>query len=135
MFPNVRGNIRDVKLQAGLLWRIDGGDWHTSGYTLSGLSAGQHILEYQCIPGWVCPQSETVTMEDGQVLVLTPTFVRKRALPWLHLLLGYLTPSLQMGLTDEPAIEGARSGEESPWLLSSLGCHAQPEALHQVSLP
>ena len=53
-------------VSAGARWRVDGGDWNSSGYTQNGLSVGNHLLEFNTIPGWIKPTSQTVTINNGQ---------------------------------------------------------------------
>ena len=42
-------------INAGAQWRVDGGVWHVSGYTQTGLSVGQHTVEFSDIAGWTKP--------------------------------------------------------------------------------
>ena len=53
-------------VSAGARWRVDGGDWNSSGYTQNGLSVGNHLLEFNTIPGWIKPTSQTVTINNNQ---------------------------------------------------------------------
>lgn len=64
-------------------WRIDGGDWHTSGETVSGLAAGAHTVSFEEIsPGggcsatlsWTAPDSQEITIVAGQTLDVTGTY-------------------------------------------------------------
>ena len=50
----------------GARWRVDGGDWNSSGYTQNGLSVGNHVLEFNTIPGWNKPANQTVTIYKNQ---------------------------------------------------------------------
>jgi len=54
-----------VAVSAGARWRVDGGDWNSSGYTQNGLSVGNHLLEFNTIPGWIKPTSQTVTINSN----------------------------------------------------------------------
>ena len=51
---------------AGARWRVDGGDWNSSGFTQNGLSLGNHLLEFNTIPGWIKPTTQTVTINNNQ---------------------------------------------------------------------
>jgi len=53
-------------VSAGARWRVDGGDWNSSGYTQNGLSVGNHLLEFNTIPGWIKPTSQTLTINNNQ---------------------------------------------------------------------
>jgi hypothetical protein len=53
-------------ISAGAGWRVNGGDWNSSGYTQNGLSVGNHLLEFNTIPGWIKPTSQTVTINNNQ---------------------------------------------------------------------
>ena len=53
-------------VSTGARWRVDGGDWNSSGYTQNGLSVGNHLLEFNTIPGWIKPTSQTVTINNNQ---------------------------------------------------------------------
>lgn len=47
-------------------WRIDGGNWLTSGTGIWNLASGQHTIEYGAVPGYVAPPTETITFTTGQ---------------------------------------------------------------------
>jgi parallel beta-helix repeat protein len=53
-------------IDAGAKWRVDGGAWNDSGSTQTGLSVGQHTVEFIDLPGWVKPDDQTVTLGLGQ---------------------------------------------------------------------
>ena len=53
-------------VSAGARWRVDGGDWNSGGDTQNGLLVGNHLLEFNTIPGWIKPTSQTVTINDNQ---------------------------------------------------------------------
>jgi hypothetical protein len=53
-------------VSAGARWRVDGGDWNSSGYTQNGLLVGNHLLEFNTITGWITPTSQTVTINNNQ---------------------------------------------------------------------
>jgi len=42
-------------IAAGAQWRVDGGAWHNSGYTQTGLTVGQHEVEFSSIADWATP--------------------------------------------------------------------------------
>lgn len=51
--------------QAGVQWRVDGGDWHNSGDTQCNLTVGEHIVEYREAPGWEAPDPVTINIYNG----------------------------------------------------------------------
>ncbi|MBR9986926.1 MAG: BACON domain-containing protein, partial [Desulfosarcina sp.] len=53
-------------VSAGARWRVDGGDWNSSGETHNGLSVGNHLLEFNTIPDWIKPTGQTVTINNNQ---------------------------------------------------------------------
>lgn len=55
-------------VSAGARWRVDGGNWNSSGYTQNGLSVGTHLLEFNTISGWIKPTSQTVTINNNQTI-------------------------------------------------------------------
>ena len=63
-------------VSAGARWRVDGGDWNSSGYTQNGLSVGNHLLEFNTIPGWIKPTSQTVTINNNQTTDTSGEFSR-----------------------------------------------------------
>jgi hypothetical protein len=53
-------------VDAGAQFNIDGGDWHSSAFVLYGIPAGQHIVNFKSIEGWITPASQTVNIHNGQ---------------------------------------------------------------------
>ena len=73
---------------AGAQWRVDGGGWQDSGATVSGLTVGQHLVEFKDIPPeessgclgpqkkpWITPASQTVDIAAGQTAAITGAYV------------------------------------------------------------
>lgn len=51
---------------AGARWKVDGGDWQGSGATVEGLCVlGEHIIQFEEIPGWVTPPKRGVGFAGG----------------------------------------------------------------------
>ena len=50
----------------GARWRVDGGAWNRSEFTQDGLSVGNHLLEFNTIPGWIKSTTQTVTINHNQ---------------------------------------------------------------------
>jgi hypothetical protein len=62
-------------VSAGAQWRVDGGTWRSSGYTLSGLSIGNHMLEFSTLSGWNRPANQTVSISANQTTTASGTYV------------------------------------------------------------
>ena len=50
----------------GAMWSVDGGSWHASGTTVSGITVGSHTVAYNNIPGWNIPPGQTTKIWNGQ---------------------------------------------------------------------
>ncbi|GMW00543.1 MAG: hypothetical protein AMXMBFR84_16800 [Candidatus Hydrogenedentota bacterium] len=57
---------------AGAGWQVDGGDWHATGDTVSGLATGNHVVTFRGVDHWVEPTAlnvsitrDTTTNESG----------------------------------------------------------------------
>jgi len=68
---------------AGAQWRVDGGDWHGSGDTQYGLTAGEHMLEFNIISGWIQPENQQVTIVEGQITEAAGTYTKDEFATWL----------------------------------------------------
>lgn len=55
-------------------WRVDGGAWQLSGTTLSGLSVGQHTIEFSPVPCYNTPVSQNVSLACGQAYSTSGTY-------------------------------------------------------------
>jgi len=72
---------------AGARWRVDGGAWHESGDTQYGLTAGEHMLEFNTISGWNKPVDQQVVIVEGQTTEVIGTYTEEEPGTWL----GYTT--------------------------------------------
>lgn len=108
-------------IDAGAQWRVDGGTWHLSGDTQTGLLVGQHTVEFSDISlsSWAKPGTQTVTISNGLTTTVTGAYIPPSG-------------SLQVIISPQAAIDaGARwrvdggtwhgSGETQPLL--SVGYH------------
>jgi major membrane immunogen (membrane-anchored lipoprotein) len=66
-------NPEAVRSQAR--WRVDGGSWHESGETQSGLAEGTHLVEYNDVPGWTKPPNENVNILKDHTTVITRDYL------------------------------------------------------------
>jgi hypothetical protein len=97
----------ETALTAGAKWRLDGGPWKGSGATLTGLTAGQHRLEFKPVPGHTTPRSQILRLTSGRYTTASGLYT---ALP------GSLTVTLR---PQGAVLAGAswRVGR-NPWKLS-----------------
>ena len=61
-------------VSAGGQWQVDGGAWHNSGDTVSGLSVGSHSVHFSTITGWNTPPDQVVTVSSGSSITTTATY-------------------------------------------------------------
>jgi len=54
-------------ISAGAKWRLDGAGSHSSGYTVTSVSVGQHTVSFTAVAGWTTPPSETVYVYESTV--------------------------------------------------------------------
>jgi len=79
-------------IDAGAQWKVDGGSWQDSGATVSGLSAGDHLIEFKTITGWNEYEDYTVTITAGYITTLTVPYSLESG-------------SLKVNLTPQTAID------------------------------
>ena len=64
-------------IDAGAQWRRWGrGTWHDSGTTQTGISVGQHTVEFSDVAGWTKPGNQTVTISEGQTTNTSGTYTQ-----------------------------------------------------------
>ncbi len=74
-------------VSAGGMWRVDGGQWRSSGTIASNLTPGAHTVEFLRIKGWYKPSRVSVTVPSGGTAVVSIRYVRDIT-PILTLLLS-----------------------------------------------
>jgi len=79
-------------VDAGALWRVDGGAWRDSGYTESALAVGSHTVEYSAVAGWNKPSDEVVQINNGQITTTSGIYTQQ-------------TGSLQVTISPQAAID------------------------------
>jgi hypothetical protein len=57
------------------LWRMDGGNWNSSGTTLTSVPAGTHKVEFQPVAGWVAPAAMSVSVRGGRTASIAATYL------------------------------------------------------------
>ncbi|MFA6524108.1 MAG: T9SS type A sorting domain-containing protein [Candidatus Paceibacterota bacterium] len=63
-------------VSAGALWNIDGGSWQNSGTTLNNILTGNHTINFYSITGWTSPNSQSITVTNGNTNNLTGTYIQ-----------------------------------------------------------
>jgi hypothetical protein len=58
----------------GAQWRVDGGAWHVTGYTISEISTGAHTLEFAPLDDWAAPTVSTVVVASGHTATTTARY-------------------------------------------------------------
>ncbi len=58
----------------GAMWNVDGGSWHASGTTVSGITAGSHTVAYKNITGWTMPSGQTGNITNSHSASATGTY-------------------------------------------------------------
>ncbi len=61
-------------IDAGAMWRIDGGTWQASGTTVSDVSTGNHTVSFSTVSNWTTPSDQTVTVSDSATATATGTY-------------------------------------------------------------
>ncbi|MBN1123400.1 MAG: CotH kinase family protein, partial [Sedimentisphaerales bacterium] len=61
-------------VEAGVHWRLEGGNWQNSGAILSDLKPGNYTIEYQALSGWVAPSPDAIELSKKQNLSLTAIY-------------------------------------------------------------
>ena len=66
-----QGNIKTTLLpqaavDAGAQWAVDGGDWQASGTTLEKIKAGDHVVSFKPVTGWITPVDTPITLVNRQ---------------------------------------------------------------------
>ncbi len=86
-FPPGMGSLRVIiepseVRSKGAKWRVDDGEWRSSGNTIYGLDVGLHTVSFKDVPGWLLPTNEVVLVKEGERTVFTgvyeiaPTYLR-----------------------------------------------------------
>ena len=68
----------DLARDDGAAWRIAGSStWRASGYVATGLSSGDYTVEFRNRPGWIRPESRTVSISGGQLTTIEAEYISK----------------------------------------------------------
>lgn len=62
---------------AGAQWRVDGGEWRTSGFSEQGLEIGFHTVEFQAVPGWITPGNRSISVANLETTSFTETYINQ----------------------------------------------------------
>ena len=63
-------------VNAGAMWNVDGGNWQTSGTTVSGITVGSHTVAFNNVTGWTTPSSQTANITDWATASLGGSYVQ-----------------------------------------------------------
>ncbi|HEY3855609.1 MAG TPA: hypothetical protein VGO67_14555, partial [Verrucomicrobiae bacterium] len=69
------GGLKVTLNATGAQWSVDQGTLQASGATVSGLSAGSHIVSFSAVSGWTTPASQTVTIVASQTNSISATYI------------------------------------------------------------
>lgn len=58
----------------GASWKIDNGEWQPAGAALGDVTPGTHTISFSASSGWQAPASRPVTVDRGQVAVVTAIY-------------------------------------------------------------
>lgn len=58
----------------GAQWQLNGGAWHNSGDTISGVYVGNHTVSYKTVSGWTPPAADTFTLSANENKNITATY-------------------------------------------------------------
>lgn len=61
---------------AGARWNLDGGEWKVSDFTLTGITPGNHIINFKPVSGWVTPLSQSVNVTSGNLSNVTALYTQ-----------------------------------------------------------
>lgn len=61
-------------ISAGAKWRVDGGEWKDSGTTQDGLAVGVHIVEFNTVPNFNTPGSQSVDIKTNETATISQTY-------------------------------------------------------------
>ncbi|MBI2431663.1 MAG: S8 family serine peptidase [Candidatus Hydrogenedentes bacterium] len=60
---------------AGAMWCLDGGDYHVSHFTLTGIAPGAHMICFKAVSGWTTPPDQPVQISSGQLTYASGQYV------------------------------------------------------------
>ena len=88
-------------VDAGAQWKVDTGNWQSSGATVSGLTAGAHTLSFKDVTGWNSAAAKTIYIGDGQTAYESGVYVQQTGS-----LVVTITPSavISEGLASGPSV-------------------------------
>ena len=64
----------ETAVQAGAQWRVDGGPWQSSGVTLSGITTGDHTVDFLPVANWDTPSIQTVSISGLETNSVTGVY-------------------------------------------------------------
>jgi len=65
-------------VSAGAQWSVDdGATWHNTGFTVTGLPTGGHIVTFKAVTGWDTPTDQGIVVNKNQTTTTTGTYVQQ----------------------------------------------------------
>ncbi|QTA89953.1 Dockerin domain-containing protein [Desulfonema magnum] len=60
---------------AGAMWNLDDGEWQESGHMVSNLDAGDYVVNFKKISGWLTPESVPAAVNDAGDEIVTGNYL------------------------------------------------------------
>ncbi|MCF7838451.1 MAG: hypothetical protein K9N49_07450 [Candidatus Marinimicrobia bacterium] len=77
----VRVHIEPAEaVNLGARWRVDGGDWRTSGSSATNLMLASHLIEFEPLPPWLLPEPINIQLTNATLQVYTGRYIRATGL-------------------------------------------------------
>ena len=108
-------------INAGAMWRIDGGDWKASGVTMSGLSTGKHTVSFSVLNGYNTLPDQMITVYSDQTTTTSARYI--------------LSPNLKVLISPQAAINAGAKWrvDSSPWQSSGASLTDLAPGPHSIT--
>jgi hypothetical protein len=60
---------------AGAMWNLDDGEWQESGHMMSNLDAGDYVVNFKKISGWLTPEAVPAAVKDAGNEIVTGNYL------------------------------------------------------------
>lgn len=61
---------------AGARWKLDTGNWQTSGSTLNNIATGYHTISFSDLQGWTKPDNQNIEIQANEKLNISATYTK-----------------------------------------------------------
>jgi len=109
-------------VDAGAEWKVDDGPWQKSGFTITGLAAGEHVIAFKALPGWGKPGNQNVTVVANKTTTETGTYSQKEGS-----LIGTILPTEAIDAGAEWKVD------DGPWQKSGITITGLSIGTHTVT--